>query len=75
MPPQSDRTAGYVIEHRNGTKRTIITASVVPLAPIAANLVAHGEEGELVVVRRDTGELMIRWPLGSGADCPDNPQV
>jgi hypothetical protein len=63
-----DETAHYVIEHRHGDERTVIADGIQPLAPIAAFLKAKGATGDLVVTRRGTEELVIRWPLNPATD-------
>ena len=68
-----DRTADYVIEHRHGSTRRVIAQSIRPLAPLAAHLEAQGAQGELVIVRKSSGDILVRWRLRSSADSPELP--
>jgi hypothetical protein len=58
-----DRSAAYHVEHREGESRTVVAMGTQPLAPLAARLAVRGKRGYLAVVRRGTGELVIRYPL------------
>lgn len=65
-----ERSAGFAVEHHRGNLRTLISEGVPALSPIATRLEANGEEGDLVVVKKGTGEIVMRWILMPGMSIP-----